>query len=582
MKRKRNFVVYFSALLIGISMFSSCSKLKESQKYGGTFSFAMTNEPKTFLARNDGDYYSSTLLNQIYEGLVGLNPKNLKVEPALAKSWTVSKDGKTIKFNLRDDVYFQTDKKLKGKIKLKPSDVVFSIELACQPYQGKESYAYTSIYKNLLQGANDFYNQKADHISGISVDGNTITLKLVKKDINFLSKMALTPAAILSEKIVKAGLETDLIGTGPFCFDGYKNKDGKTQIILTRNDHYWRKDKDGNALPYLDKIVFNIIGDQIEQWKMFENGKLQLIDGLPPSKISEMLGAGKIKDFNGVPPKDILIRKPILGTQYYLFNCQKSPFDNKLVRQAFNYAVNRKYIVQEILNNQAYSIGDAGIVPPAGFKGYNTNEVKKHCYSYQPEKAKKLLAEAGYPNGKGFPTTSIQYNMVSQNYKVANEISMQLKNVLNVNVNLDGESFDQLINNQYYGKGTIMRAGWVADYASPENFLILGYGKSIPKDSTAPSKINPSRYYNPKFDDLLDQAKSTEDIVERYKYFEKAESILMDDSPFMILWYEETIKIVHSNVRNLRFNTRDFYIFRDVYLKNWTKKRWEERIQGKK
>lgn len=568
-------------LLFIILAISACSKNSESGKYGGTFEFAMSNEPKTFLARNVGDFYSATLLNQVYEGLVGLNTKTLQSIPCLAKSWTISKDGRIITFHLRDDVYFQQNKKIKGKIKLKPSDVVYSVELACTPLNGKEPYAYTYIYKNTLKGAQAFFQHKTDHISGLRVKGNDVIFELKERDVNFINKMALAPAAIISEKVAKAGLETELIGTGPFCFNGYKQEDGMTKIVLTKNENYWGKDENGNALPYLDKVVIDVVNDEMQQMNLFETGKTAFIDGLPPSKVSMMLGEGKLKDFNGTPPKLILVRKPLLGTQYYFFNCRKKPFDNKKVRKAFNYAVNRKYIVQNILKNQAYGIGDAGIVPPTGFKGYNAAEVKKHGYTFQPEKAKELLKDAGYPNGEGFPTVSIKYSIGSTNYEVANEIAMQLRKVLNVNVNLDGEPFDLLLQDGYNGKGDIFRSSWYADYFSPESFLLLGYGKFIPKDSTVPSKMNTSRYFNPKFDALMDEAKQADNIVDRYNNFEKAEAVLMDDAPFMILWYEETIKIVHSNVRNLRFNAGDYYLFKDVYLKDWTKQEWSEKHQAK-
>ena len=314
---------------------------------------------------------------------------------------------------------------------------------------------------------------------------------------------------------------------------------------------------------------------------MFEEEKTLLIDGLPPSRISMMLGEGKIKEFNSTPPKLILVRKPLMATQYYFFNLLDEKFQDIRVRKAFNYAIDRQEIVTEVLHNQAFSKGDGGIVPPAAFKGYSAKEIKKHAYSYQPEKAKKLFAEAGYPNGEGFPNIDLKFNLGSIHSAVADKISHQLKRVLNVNVMLDGLPFQNLIEDAENAHGDLFRTSWYADYYSPESFLLNGYGGLVPEDPTQPSLTNFSRYKSPAFDAAFEKAVSATDIIDRYKYFAKAERILMDDSPFIILWYDETIKIVYSKVRNLHLNEMNYYSFKNVYIKEWTKKEWEEKRSKK-
>ncbi|WP_417266474.1 ABC transporter substrate-binding protein [Brumimicrobium sp.] len=567
------------AFLFLLLTFISCSGSGDKKKFehaGGTFKFAISNEPQTLLPRNVSDVYSGYLLNQVYQGLVTFNPTTLEVEPCLAKSWDISEDGKTIQFELRDDVYFHQHKDFKELIKLTPEDVVYSIELACTPNKNKESVAYSTIYKGLIKGADQFYNQEADHIEGIKVKGNAIIFELVERDINFINKMAQVLAVVVSKKIVEAGLETDLIGTGPFQFMGYREIDGLTNIILTRNENYYEQDEAGNQLPYLDSLIIKVESRSLRQLEMFENEEIMLIDGLPPSRISTMLGEGKIEDFNSTPPKLLLIRKPLLGTQFYHFNLLQEEFKDVRVRKAFNYAINKGAIVNNILNNQAYSKGDGGIVPPAAFNGYDSKMVKKSAYSYHPEKAKQLLAEAGYPNGEGFPNVNIKFNLGTIHSAVADDVAKQLKKVLNINVNLDGMPFQNKIKDQENANGQIFRSSWFADYYSPESFLMNGYGKTVPEDPSQPSLTNHSRYSNPAFDEAFEKGRSATDIVERYKHFAEAESILMEDSPFIILWYEETIKIAYSKVRNLQLNEMNHYVFRDVYIKEWTKKEWEE------
>ena len=572
-------ILFLFSIVSVFIMVNSCTNSFNENKFeyaGGTFSLALTNEPATLIARNVTDVYSATLFNQIYQGLTTLDPKTLEVKPCLAKSWEVSPDQKSFTFELRKGVFFHKNKNFKEAIKMTPQDVLFSIELACSPYQGETTAAYNSLYHDVIKGASEFYKGEANHISGVRIMGNKITIELIDKDVNFIAKLAQPTAAILSKKVVKKGLETELIGTGPFKFDKYIEVDGQTNIILKRNKNYYETDDQGNQLPYLDSLIFKIESRKLRQLKMFENNEIQLIDGLPPSRISSMLGSGKIEDFNSTPPTLVLRRKPLLGTQYYLFNLLKKEFKDVRVRKAFNYAIDREVIISEILNHQAYSKGDGGIVPPSAFNGYDSESVKKHSYTFQPKKARKLLAAAGYPNGEGFPSINLKFNLGTIHSAVADEISKQLKQVLNINMNLDGIPFQNKLEDQKNAAGDIFRTAWYADYFSPENFLINAYGKYVPEDSTKPSGINQARYRNKKFDELFEKGKSTTDIVDRYKYFSEAESIMMDDAPFIILWYEETIKIAYSKVRNLPLNKMNYYSFKNVYIKNWTKKEWND------
>lgn len=564
-------------LLLGSYSCSDVSLKKKFKHAGGTFNYAISNEPTTLIARNVADLYSSMLLNQIYEGLVELDPKTLETRPALAKEWTISADGKTIHFELHDNVYFHEHPSIAGENKFTAEDVVYSIELACSPHKDEVSSAYYSIYKGLLKGADEFYNKEADHISGLSIRGNTIEMQLTERDVHFVDRLTQTAALIVSKKAIKAGLEEELIGTGPFKFMENRTKKGQKEIVLMRNKDYYGKDSKGHRLPYLDTLVLKVESKKIKQLEMFENGDVHLIEGLPPSKIPMMLGEGKIEDFNSTPPKYILIRKPLMATQYYYFNLLKPEFQDIRVRKAINYAINRAEIIDNILNNQAYRIGDGGIVPPTAFNGYESDAVKDQSYTFQPEKARQLFAQAGYKDGKDFPAIHIKYNIGTIHSAVANEISNQLKTVLNIEVALEGVSFEEKLRDQQFANGDLFRSSWFAEYNSPESFLMTAYGKTVPKDSSKPSMTNYSRYQNETYDELFEKAKSSPEIVERYRYFTEAEKLLMEDSPYIILWYEETIKIVYSKVRNLQLNEMNSYSFKNVYLKDWSRKEWESK-----
>jgi oligopeptide transport system substrate-binding protein len=247
-------------------------------------------------------------------------------------------------------------------------------------------------------------------------------------------------------------------------------------------------------------------------------------------------------------------------------------FKDVRVRQAFNYALNRDKIGQNILRNQFSELGYFGITPPiySVFKGYDFNRIKEVCYAYDPVKAQKLLAEAGYPNGKGFGTVMLRFNIDEKHSSVAQEFAQQIGQNLGINVNIDGSTFEQKEEDGARGNGDIFRSAWNGDYVSPESFLSIFYGKNIPSDSKAPSYINKSRYHNPLFDHFFENAKNSNRMPEALENYGKAERILMQDPPIIPLWYMGDIQLVYSNVRNLNFNVLNIFSFKKVYKKDWT------------
>lgn len=574
---------YLGLSLFILLFFGSCSEeeRKQFEHSGGCLTLALENEPSTYIARNVSDYYSATVLSQILEGLVGFDPKTLKVVPKLASAWSRSDDGLSYTFTLREDVYFHPHEAFSSKEErlMTSEDVVKTFELACTADEhGVEPTAYSMVFKSLLKGANDFMEGKAKAISGIQCKDNKITLELLHEDHNFLNKLANVSVCVVSKKIVEQGLETDKIGTGPFKFDSYTPGDAP-RMVLSKNEDYYLNDENGNALPYLDSLVFVFQSRKLEQLDMFEQGQIDLIIGLPTSRITMML-EGKIKDFNSKPPKLILANNPLLESHFYYFNLNDPRFEDPLVRQAFNYAVDKEAIGREVLRNQYYELGEYGVTPPVSkaLRGYDFGLVKKSGYSYDPEKARALLAKAGYPNGDGFGSVSLRYNIDDTHSAVADEFAKQIFKVLNINVNIDGSSFDQLNKDGTNAEGgDIFRTGWSADYASPESFLMNFYGSFVPQNPRDPSPINKSRYRNPLFDQFYEQAINSAKLSDQMKYFSKAEAELMKNPPIIPLWYTGDIEITQSYVRDFQFNAINYFDFTRVYLKEWTEEEYQQK-----
>ena len=177
-------------------------------------------------------------------------------------------------------------------------------------------------------------------------------------------------------------------------------------------------------------------------------------------------------------------------SQYYLFNLHKPPFNNVKVRQAFNYAIDRDKIIDKVLQGQAYGPGSYGITPPT-FEAYKVGEIIG--YNFDPEKAKKLLMEAGYPGGVGFPEVSLVVNSGNtRNNTVAAEIQRHLRENLSVNITFESLSNNEKYRLQHKGMGNIFRDGWIADYPSPESFLSVFYGEPVPSDTSKTSYPNRS------------------------------------------------------------------------------------------
>lgn len=562
-------------LLLLIPVIIGCGDKKQQFEFaGGKLRFCISTPILTTNLNEVSDYNSQLILGQIYEGLISLDPNDLTPKPQLASSYQIKNDGLTYEFTLRKGVYFVNSEG--DKVELKPSDVVYSIQKACSPIGEHRPRAYFMVFQNSLEGADEYFAGKANNISGINVKGNKITFQLLKPDNNFLARLSLPFCAIVSEKLdQKSHL---LSGTGPFLMAS--EKPSNKNIVLLKNPDYYLSDKQGNALPYLDSLEFIVNSKKLQQLDLFEQKQTDLILGLPTSRITRMI-EGRLSDFNSEPPLLVLHSNPQLVTNYYLFNMQDPRFSDKRVRQAFNYAINREVIGNEILRNQYYELGYYGFVPPVRdiFRGYDFGAVKKHGYYFNPDLAKKLLADAGFPNGEGFGTVTIRYDIDDVHSAIASEIAMQIESNLGIKVNMDASSFQQLRKDEISGNGEIFRFAWSADFPSPETFLANFYGKYVPKDSAADSPINHGRYINQEFDRLYEQAKSEEKLAKRRTLFSQAEEELLKDPPGIPLWYNGEMQITYSKVRNLQFNAMDMFSFREVYIKDWTK---EEYLESRK
>jgi peptide/nickel transport system substrate-binding protein len=507
------------------------------------------------------DAHTEHVSSQVFDGLVTYNPKDLSIQPAVAESWDVSEDGKTYTFHIRKGVYFHDDvcfENGKGR-EVTAKDVLYTLKRIC--FNDPENSAFSVVAKDVIVGANDFYkNANMDaELKGVKlVDDYTIEILLEKPNDNILNLLATSYSGIVAKEAVEMYGHNQIVGCGPFILAD-KNEE---RWVLKKNPNYYLKDDKGNQLPYLDKVIVNIIPSKQEDLKQFNNDALDILVGLPANSVKKMVQEN-IEGFENKPPKYILERVPLMASHYLEFNIIDKPLNNKYLRQAINYAINREKIVTDILKGEAYAEGYHGIVPPA-FNGYKTTSIVG--YNYNPERAKELLEKAGYPDGKGAPKIKLELNRGgAKNVAIALEIQKQLQSVLNLNIETETVSLAQKIKDEKLMKSEIFQTAWIADYPDPLSFLIMFYGKIVPKDRNTPSYPNYSRYQNPKFDELFEKAQNTMDKKERYKILKEAEQIMIEDAPIAVLYYDERFVLIKSNIHQFYPNPMDYRDYSIVY-----------------
>ena len=284
---------------------------------------------------------------------------------------------------------------------------------------------------------------------------------------------------------------------------------------------------------------------------------------LPIEEINTILG--DLEDAKNGGNLDFIFQTvPGLTIQYYGFQHKSKIFEDVKVRKAFNYAVDRKELVDFTLQGEGEP-AFYGIVPPSA-PDYDASKVKG--FDFNPDLARKLMAEAGYPNGKGFPKLTLQLNSGGKTNEIAAEaIQNMLKKNLGVDVTLEVMPFPQHLERLETGKANFWRTAWVADYPDPENFLNLLYGKHIPEKLSDQSYINSVRYHSPEFDSAFAKALQEVDLEKRMDLFAKADQIAMEDAAIMPLYYDSYIRLLQLDVANFDINAMEYRDLTRVYFK---------------
>jgi oligopeptide transport system substrate-binding protein len=467
-------------------------------RFGGTFRRMLGDTPPTLDPTFVTETYGSNVVRQIFDGLVQFDA-HLNVIPAIAEFWEASQDGRTWTFALRRGVTFHHGREVTAH------DVVYSLTRLLDP---NSPGPMTAFFQH-IQGAEDFMQGKTQRVLGLTaIDRYTLQMVLQEPLAPLLAALGLPNAAIVpQEEVERLGdrFGRAPVGAGPFKFVRWEPNQ---EIVLAANDHYYE------GRPFLDTVVFKIVvGSRVEErFAEFLKGNLEEAI-IPGGKTEEVRTDPQYRQYQQV-------RKPTLSFLYIGFNTQLKPFDDKRVRQAFNYAVNTEAIVREITKRGALTA--IGALPP-GMPGYDPDP---QGYAYDPAKAKRLLAEAGYPDGADFPVVQLWSVHQAETTKAELAAYQRYLAELGVQVHIhfapDWPAYKAMLEQ---GQLPMFRLARLADLPDPDNFLAPMLHSASPTNYTF--------YRNPLVDRLLEQARKKLFYAQRLALYREVERLVMDDAPWI-------------------------------------------------
>lgn len=520
-------------------------------KYGGLFRMNITDDIRSIFPHNIVDASAFNIMNQVYEGLVRIDKHTGDIVPALAERFEVSADGKTYRFYIRKGVKFHEDR-IFGDQKTRemtPEDVATCFRKLCEPHESNQLYAFVI---DLIKGGRAHYEKGEAGINAASgPEGIRVTpdgvleIELEFPIPNFLTILTHPCCWVFPNELYEYGKEIDnwAIGTGPFQARTVKIND---VIIMERNHNYWDSDEHGNRLPYLDAVKCNFLSGDRRQLNTFFEGHLDLILQVPFEKMAEIEAKSGSNSSMGVDFN--ILSSPGLRVEYYGFQHRSEVYGNEDVRKAFNYAIDRNFLVDSIL--KGYGVpAHHGFVPGSmpGF-GQRTGA----GFTFSPDTARVLLRRAGYASGADFPVVTLQLNDGSE---VALDVADAIQKMLTRNLGLTVE-LAVLPRNRHYDKieqGSVefWRDGWIADYPDPENFLKLFHGKLVPEDSVKASYLNTVRFTDKDFDRYFEGAMREPVKADRTALFLKADAEIIKKAAVIPLYYEKWIWLSSDRVQNL-------------------------------
>ncbi len=495
---------------------------------GGTIVVGLQAEPTTLDSQQISDYNSHRAAYGIYDMLLRFEDEGTNVEPGLAERWEISDDGLEYTLYLRQGVKFHDGTDFNADA------VKFNIDRQIDvdhPFHNTGQFAYAEFTWGMV-----------DRVE--VVDPYTVKFVLKDKFAPFLNHLAMHPAAMASPAAVeKYGMDFSInpVGTGPFKFVRWTPG---VEVVLEKNPDYWRGE------PLLDQIIYRPIIEDQSRLTELESGGVNFMVNVPPDDLARIKGDSQYT----------VVEQAGMHTWWVAFNHAKEPFNNKLVRQAMNYAINKQAIVDNILKGT----GQLAVSPLPPVVWSYTDDIQ--TYEYNPEKAKELLAEAGYPDGFTCDFWLPESGSGMQQPVVMGTAMQADLKAVGIDCTIQtfewGSYLEKVIVPPDQAEFDLMEMSWIGDNGDPDNFLyILLSGEQFP-----PNGYNMGFYNNEEVNKLLAEARVTLDKAQRTELYVQAQKLIAEDPPWMVIDHESQIVAMSNKIKNFKLHPTGPFRFDEVWI----------------
>lgn len=502
----------------------------------GILNYGNSVEPQALDPHITTGFSEHKILSALFEGLVDLDPDTLEPIPAVAESWTVSDDGKVYTFTLRENARWSDGAPLTAE------DFVYSWRRILSPALASE-YAYMLYCIENAQGFQEGTVTDFESVGVKALDARTLEVRLNNPTPWFLSmqvhnsyfpvqKAAVEKHGRMDERGTPWTRPGSFVGNGPFTLVEWL----PNEIIRTApNEHYW----DAGRVKLKGLNFLPIESSQTEE-RSFRAGDLHVTSTVPLNKIAV---------YQRDNP-EVLRIDPFFGTYFYRLNTTRKPFDDPRVRRALAMAIDREAIVRHV------TLGGeepAHFLTPPDTVGYT-------CSTRIPEdveEARRLLAEAGYPDGKGFPPVEILFNTLEAHKSIAEAVQAMWRRNLGIQVTLTNQDWNVYLASMTSLNYDIARSGWIGDYYDPMNFLecFLTDGGN-----------NRTGWSNAEYDRLLAEALQERDDARRLELYQQAEAILLEEAPIIPVYFQKRQYLIAPTVGGWRPSVLGQVSYKELYL----------------
>jgi oligopeptide transport system substrate-binding protein len=536
-----------AALLVPLAYLAGCGKTAETTDTASAGSHAPQvyrygngAEPQDLDPQVVTGVPENHVLQTLLVGLVSPDPKDSHAIPALAKSWDISPDGRTYTFHLRENLQWTDGSPITT------DDFLQSWRRLISPRLGSE-YAYM-IY-NYVVGAKDYYDGKITDFSQVGFsapDDHTLVVKLMNPTPFLLNLIAghyswdvlpiktLLKYGALDERSTQWTRLGHFVGDGPFMLKEWIPQE---KLSVVRNPRYWDA-----AHVKLDEVDFIPTEDLSAEERMFRSGQLDKTQEIPTAKI----------DTYQKEHPELLHIDPYLGVYFYRINVSRPPMGDKRIRKALALGIDRESLIKNVIHGgelPAYAMS------PPDDNGYTA----RAKITGTLDDARKLLAEAGYPGGKGMPPVQVLYNTSANNKQIAEAIQEMWRRNLGVESELQNEEWKVYLDDQHSHNYQVERTGWIADYADPNVFLEIFESTNGNNDTT---------WASPEYDRVFHEAMAAGDNAKRYEKYQRLDEILVDECPIIPIYYYTRPYLMSTRVKGTWPNPLDIHPFQDIYLEN--------------